>query len=65
MQREQTPEQGLHKVLDVGTGTGEWAITFATSAVIAVVLSPNLMPAMTHPNCSFTACTFGTVTSGV
>lgn len=47
----------LYKVLDIGTGTGEWPIAFADrypSAVItAVDKSPNVMPTETHPNCTF------------
>jgi SAM-dependent methyltransferase len=49
--------EGLHRVLDVGTGTGEWPIAFvekfASAVVTAVDMSPIVMPGETHPNCRF------------
>lgn len=49
-------EQTLHRVLDVGTGTGIWAIDFADehpeSAVVGVDLSP-IQPSFVPPNLSF------------
>ncbi|KAG4422844.1 hypothetical protein IFR04_004066 [Cadophora malorum] len=49
-------EQQLHRVLDVGTGTGIWAIDFADehpeSEVIGVDLSP-IQPSFVPPNLSF------------
>ena len=47
---------GIHKVLDVGTGTGIWAIDFADehpeSHVLGVDLSP-IQPSMVPPNVTF------------
>ncbi|KAL2061573.1 hypothetical protein VTL71DRAFT_6950 [Oculimacula yallundae] len=49
-------EQKLHRVLDIGTGTGIWAIDFADehpeSQVLGVDLSP-IQPTFIPPNCSF------------
>ncbi|RDL41874.1 Uncharacterized protein BP5553_01853 [Venustampulla echinocandica] len=49
-------EQKLHRVLDLGTGTGIWAIDFADeypeSQVLGVDLSP-IQPSFTPPNCMF------------
>lgn len=49
-------EQKLHRVLDLGTGTGIWAMDFADeypeSQVIGVDLSPT-QPSFTPPNCMF------------
>ncbi|KAH6714744.1 S-adenosyl-L-methionine-dependent methyltransferase [Leptodontidium sp. MPI-SDFR-AT-0119] len=49
-------EQQLHRVLDVGTGTGIWAIDFADehpeAQVVGVDLSPT-QPNMVPPNLSF------------
>lgn len=46
----------LHRVLDVGTGTGIWAIDFADehpeSEVLGVDLSP-IQPSFVPPNCAF------------
>jgi SAM-dependent methyltransferase len=51
------PLQGLLNVLDVGTGTGKWAIAFAeaypSAVVTAVDISPEVMPTWTPPNCRF------------
>ncbi|KAH8591852.1 S-adenosyl-L-methionine-dependent methyltransferase [Bisporella sp. PMI_857] len=51
------PLQRPLNVLDVGTGTGRWAIAFAeaypSAAVTAVDISPDVMPTWTHPNCEF------------
>lgn len=48
--------QGAKRVLDVGTGTGIWAIEYADmhpeSEVIGVDLSP-IQPGLIPPNCSF------------
>lgn len=48
---------GVHRVLDVGTGTGEWAISIAekypSAIVTAVDMSPNVMPEETYLNCRF------------
>lgn len=48
--------QEIHHVLDVGTGTGGWAIEFADlhpeAQVIGTDLSP-IQPNWTPPNCSF------------
>jgi SAM-dependent methyltransferase len=48
--------QGAKRVLDVGTGTGIWAIEYADmhpeSEVIGVDLSP-IQPRLIPPNCSF------------
>jgi precorrin-6B methylase 2 len=48
---------GIQKVLDVGTGTGELPIEFADkhpSAIVeALEVSPNVMPTNFHPNCTF------------
>ncbi|KAJ9141697.1 Methyltransferase domain-containing protein [Pleurostoma richardsiae] len=50
------PVQGPHRVLDMGTGTGIWAIDFAEQNEAAVVtgtdLSP-IQPAYVPPNCCF------------
>jgi SAM-dependent methyltransferase len=47
---------GIHNVLDIGTGTGIWAIDFASSFpsadVIGTDLSP-IQPAFVPPNCRF------------
>jgi len=47
---------GIHNVLDIGTGTGIWAIDFATNFpsadVIGTDLSP-IQPAFVPPNCRF------------
>jgi len=47
---------GIHKVLDIGTGTGIWAIDFADehpeSHVLGVDLSP-IQPSMIPPNVTF------------
>ena len=47
----------LQNVLDIGTGTGEWAIEIAEKYPGAIVtgldISPNIMPTSTVPNCSF------------
>ncbi|PKS08118.1 hypothetical protein jhhlp_005393 [Lomentospora prolificans] len=49
-------ENGAKRVLDLGTGTGCWAIEYADahpdSEVIGVDLSP-IQPTLTPPNCSF------------
>jgi len=49
-------EQTLHRVLDLGTGTGIWAIDFADehpeSQVLGIDLSP-IQPEFVPPNCSF------------
>ncbi|KAL3426424.1 methyltransferase domain-containing protein [Phlyctema vagabunda] len=49
-------QQKLHRVLDLGTGTGIWAIDFADehpeSQVIGVDLSP-IQPSFVPPNCAF------------
>ncbi|CZT49179.1 related to methyltransferase [Rhynchosporium secalis] len=49
-------EQKLHRVLDLGTGTGIWAIDFADehpeTQVLGVDLSP-IQPAFVPPNCHF------------
>jgi SAM-dependent methyltransferase len=49
--------KGLQSVLDVGTGTGKWAIIFVDaypSAILtALDISANVMPTSTHPNCTF------------
>ncbi|KAE9987011.1 hypothetical protein EG328_004143 [Venturia inaequalis] len=51
------PLQGLLSVLDVGTGTGRWAMAFADAyldaEVTAVDISPNLMPIWPPTNCKF------------
>jgi len=51
------PVQGLLNVLDVGTGTGQWAIALAeeypSAVVTAIDIAPNVMPNWTHPNCWF------------
>jgi hypothetical protein len=45
---------GIHSVLDIGTGTGIWAIDFATrfpsAGIIGTDLSP-IQPAFVPPNC--------------
>jgi SAM-dependent methyltransferase len=47
---------GIHNVLDIGTGTGIWAIDFASNFpsadVIGIDLSP-IQPAFVPPNCRF------------
>jgi SAM-dependent methyltransferase len=47
---------GIHNVLDIGTGTGIWAIDFASAFpsadVIGTDLSP-IQPAFVPPNCRF------------
>jgi hypothetical protein len=47
---------GIHNVLDIGTGTGIWAIDFASSfpsaSVMGTDLSP-IQPAFVPPNCRF------------
>jgi cyclopropane fatty-acyl-phospholipid synthase-like methyltransferase len=49
-------EKNLHRVLDVGTGTGIWAIDFADahpeSQVIGIDLSP-IQPSFIPPNLTF------------
>ncbi|KAN0091873.1 S-adenosyl-L-methionine-dependent methyltransferase [Hyaloscypha variabilis] len=49
-------EKKLHRVADLGTGTGIWAIDFANehpeSQVLGVDLSP-IQPAFLPPNCTF------------
>ncbi|CAG8957255.1 hypothetical protein HYFRA_00010677 [Hymenoscyphus fraxineus] len=49
-------DQKLHRVLDLGTGTGIWAIDFADehpeSDVLGVDLSP-IQPGFVPPNCHF------------
>ncbi|ROT35334.1 S-adenosyl-L-methionine-dependent methyltransferase [Sodiomyces alkalinus F11] len=51
-------EKGAKRALDVGTGTGIWAIEYADlhpeSTVIGVDLSP-IQPSMVPPNCAFEA----------
>ncbi|KAJ8127193.1 hypothetical protein O1611_g6445 [Lasiodiplodia mahajangana] len=51
------PLQGLLNVLDVGTGTGKWAMavadTYPDAEVTAVDISPNLMPIWPPTNCKF------------
>ncbi|RMZ90814.1 hypothetical protein DV736_g1959, partial [Chaetothyriales sp. CBS 134916] len=46
----------LHEVLDLGTGTGMWAIQFADehpeSSVLGIDLSP-IQPTLVPPNCKF------------
>ncbi|KAH8802850.1 S-adenosyl-L-methionine-dependent methyltransferase [Xylogone sp. PMI_703] len=48
--------RGVHNVLDIGTGTGLWAIEFASefpsAKVIGTDLSP-IQPAFVPPNCQF------------
>ncbi|KAL1643065.1 hypothetical protein SLS58_005034 [Diplodia intermedia] len=50
------PPQSTHRVLDVGTGTGAWAIAFAerhpAAHVVGTDLSP-VQPAFAPPNCEF------------
>jgi hypothetical protein len=52
-----TLPKDIYKVLDVGTGTGEWLEAFIEkhpSAIItALDISPNVMPNNTYPNCFF------------
>jgi SAM-dependent methyltransferase len=47
---------GIHNVLDIGTGTGIWAVDFATrfpyADIIGTDLSP-IQPAVVPPNCRF------------
>lgn len=49
-------EKGIQRVLDIGTGTGIWAIdvadSFASAQVIGIDLSP-IQPAWVPPNCRF------------
>lgn len=49
-------DRGANRVLDIGTGTGIWAIEYADahpgSEVIGVDLSP-VQPSMVPPNCTF------------
>jgi len=49
-------EKDIKQVLDIGTGTGIWAIDFADeypdTAVLGTDLSP-IQPAMVPPNCGF------------
>lgn len=49
-------EKPVHRVLDIGTGTGIWAMDFADAhpeaEVIGVDLSP-IQPSWTPPNCMF------------
>jgi len=49
-------EKQIHRVLDVGTGTGIWAIDFADehleSQVLAIDLSP-IQPSFIPPNVTF------------
>jgi ubiquinone/menaquinone biosynthesis C-methylase UbiE len=51
------PVQGRLNVLDVGTGTGKWAIAFADAhpdaTVTALDISPNVLPEWTNPDCEF------------
>jgi hypothetical protein len=46
----------LHRAIDVGTGTGKWAVEFAeahpTCQVVGIDLSP-IQPTMVPENCSF------------
>ncbi|KAL3425459.1 methyltransferase domain-containing protein [Phlyctema vagabunda] len=49
-------KNGLHNVLDMGTGTGLWAIDFATEYPSANVIGTDLSPIQkpyVPPNCSF------------
>ncbi|RDW63627.1 hypothetical protein BP6252_11172 [Coleophoma cylindrospora] len=51
-----TVDGGLHNVLDIGTGTGIWAIDFATQYPSAIVLGTDLspiQPTYVPPNCYF------------
>ena len=49
-------QENLQNLLDIGTGTGIWAITFAnrysTASVIGTDLSP-IQPEFVPPNCQF------------
>jgi trans-aconitate methyltransferase len=51
-----SPQERFQRVLDIGTGTGKWAIEFADehpeASVIGVDISP-IQPNMVPPNCEF------------